>query len=305
MSLHYPSYITVNLQVEGVHLWKDAPDDIDILRNLHRHVFHIKVWKRVSHQDRNIEIIKFKHSILNYLREKYGVSELAYEMNQQLSINWLNFGSMSCEMIAHELTFRFNLMRCEVEEDGENGGGCESFVHQLKYNPIVFVIGRSCSGKDSFVKGHLPNYDHIGVSHFVKTFTKSASTEALNNTADLSPQIIKALKYEMQSRRFSRRVEDRNNICIEGIRQIEILKELIEECKLENTAFSIVHITSSLEDRIKRFNQRNRATDGGLSYEQLDELNSKLGMNEIELYLLQADGVELYTLNQQIITIVN
>ena len=31
------------------------------------------------------------------------------------------FGSRSCEMIAEELIVTFNLSRCEVSEDGENG----------------------------------------------------------------------------------------------------------------------------------------------------------------------------------------
>jgi len=50
--------VVVTLQVEGVHYWEDCPiPEVAFLKNLHRHIFHIKAMKTVQHNDRDIEII--------------------------------------------------------------------------------------------------------------------------------------------------------------------------------------------------------------------------------------------------------
>lgn len=103
--------IIVNLRIEGFHNWPDAFDEVDYLRHRHRHMFHICCKKRVTHDDRDIEIIQFRKQINAYL-------VLKYTSRDTLSCE---FGSMSCEMIAAELVEYFNLQYCSVLEDGENG----------------------------------------------------------------------------------------------------------------------------------------------------------------------------------------
>jgi hypothetical protein len=99
-------YIQVNLQVEGLHKWGDCNlEDVIYLRNLHRHIFHIKVIKQVTHNNRDIEIIMFKNQILFYLKGKYKG----------------NFGNMSCEDIAEDILKEFDCHIVEVLEDNENG----------------------------------------------------------------------------------------------------------------------------------------------------------------------------------------
>lgn len=100
------------LQVEGTHNWPDCPfDEVDYLRVPHRHVFYIKAYQRVMHDDRDVEFIMLKHSIEEYFKEKY------YDDKKKLCV----FGMKSCEMIASELCNIFKLSRCEVSEDNENG----------------------------------------------------------------------------------------------------------------------------------------------------------------------------------------
>jgi len=104
-----------SLQLEGIHNWPNCPhEEVAYLRNNHRHMFHIKTWVDVGHDDRDVEFIIFKHQVEEYLINKYG-------MNEELGIRVCEFGPMSCEMIARELIEHFNLSRCEVSEDGENG----------------------------------------------------------------------------------------------------------------------------------------------------------------------------------------
>ena len=100
------------LQKEGTHNWPGCPyDEVSYLKVPHRHVFHIKAYKRVNHSDRDVEFIMLKHQIDDYLHDHY------YKKKLKLCV----FGSKSCEMIAQELIDFFELSRCEVSEDGENG----------------------------------------------------------------------------------------------------------------------------------------------------------------------------------------
>lgn len=108
------------LQVEGTHNWPDCPyDEVAYLRDPHRHIFHIKAYKEVFHDDRDVEFIMMKHRIQKYFVEKYWAG-----WNQKEGFNGTalcEFGAMSCEMIAKDLISTFDLSRCEVSEDGENG----------------------------------------------------------------------------------------------------------------------------------------------------------------------------------------
>jgi hypothetical protein len=98
------------LQIEGTHCWPECPhDEVAYLRDPHRHIFLIKAYKKVTHDDRDVEFIMLKHTIQEYMEVKYFTESLC------------NFGAKSCEMIAEELIEQFELSRCEVSEDGENG----------------------------------------------------------------------------------------------------------------------------------------------------------------------------------------
>ena len=103
--------ILVSLQVEGFHYWKDAPEIVKFLRDSHRHIFHIEIEKEVSHADRDIEIILFKRSVLDFIKKIWGVKEREY----------VEFGGSSCEMIADIILTEFKCVKVKVTEDGENG----------------------------------------------------------------------------------------------------------------------------------------------------------------------------------------
>lgn len=103
--------IVVTLIIEGIHNYPKASGNENYLRFPHRHLFKIICTKDVSHLDRDIEIIDFKHLIKAYIDEKYKVPA--------------NFGELSCEMIALELATQFKCSRCIVLEDGENGAEVE------------------------------------------------------------------------------------------------------------------------------------------------------------------------------------
>lgn len=92
---------------EATHNWPECPfEEVSYLRDLHRHIFHIKAYKKVNHDDRDVEFIMLKHSIQLYLRTTYPGKTI---------------GAKSCEMLARELIEEFGLSKCEVSEDNENG----------------------------------------------------------------------------------------------------------------------------------------------------------------------------------------
>ena len=74
-------------------------------------MFYIRLEKEVTHNDRDIEIIKLKHDIIDYLKGKY--------FDEYLRTH--RFGGRSCEDIAEDLYIQFDAYSVEVLEDNENG----------------------------------------------------------------------------------------------------------------------------------------------------------------------------------------
>lgn len=104
--------IVITLQVAGVHRWSACPiPEVNYLKQYHRHMFHIKVWKTVEHDDRDVEIIMFKRDVKAHIRENY------FDVEHDACF----FGDMSCEMIAKIIYHEFSCSAVEVLEDGENG----------------------------------------------------------------------------------------------------------------------------------------------------------------------------------------
>ncbi len=103
-------YIEVKLDIEGLHSWPNCDiEEVEYLKYLHRHTFQFLCRAEVSHGDRDIEFIKFKHEIKNYIGQKY------YDAKYKCC----NFTGQSCETLAEELVHQFKLSQCSVSEDGE------------------------------------------------------------------------------------------------------------------------------------------------------------------------------------------
>ena len=114
--------IWVTFQKEGVHKYPAAATDpalatgdeydVSFLANLHRHIFHFRVWLDVFHNDRDVEFIQFKRWLERLYHSDQGVLSLDYK---------------SCEMIADDLYIHIadrypgRAVWIEVAEDGENG----------------------------------------------------------------------------------------------------------------------------------------------------------------------------------------
>lgn len=104
------NYIWVTAQKEMFHKYPEAPKGVEFLKNLHRHIFHFKIYLEINHTARDVEFILFKRYI----------EETINRMNDDLK-------SKSCEMISNYLAeivmrdYPNRKVMIEVSEDGENG----------------------------------------------------------------------------------------------------------------------------------------------------------------------------------------
>ena len=102
------NYIWITTSFEGFHKYPNAPKEVAFLKNEHRHIFHIKVWIEVFHNDRDIEFILFKRYVNTLIKKN-------------------NFDFKSCEMISDDLQKKISQkypnrkINIEVSEDLENG----------------------------------------------------------------------------------------------------------------------------------------------------------------------------------------
>ena len=108
------AFIKIKNQFEGIHRYKDAPDEVEFLKYDHRHIFTIRSKIQVFHEDRELEFIMVKRLIQRYLNERGDHSGCYY------------LGNKSCEQIAVEIydllkdRFGERKISVEVSEDNEN-----------------------------------------------------------------------------------------------------------------------------------------------------------------------------------------
>lgn len=132
--------IITQFQVEGYHRYENAPEQVKYLRDLHRHVFHIKAKIQVNHNDRELEFIMVKHKLKSLMEDvvdgDYAGLDIPPDMKTRLIEN-----KFSCEDLASILAvyvrtrmpqmlvsdpgkseqYRMRQVEVEVMEDGENG----------------------------------------------------------------------------------------------------------------------------------------------------------------------------------------
>ena len=106
--------IFVTTQFEGLHRWKDAPEEVAFLRAYHRHMFHVRFEVEVTKEDREIEFILCKRQ-LEKLIETLFVGEKLDMSCETIATHILDFMTRERAICANRAA------RCEVSEDGENG----------------------------------------------------------------------------------------------------------------------------------------------------------------------------------------
>ena len=103
------SFIWITTSFEGFHKYPMAPKGVEFLRNLHRHIFHVRVSISVTHNDREIEFILFKQYINQIIKDN----------NLQVNASC----EMMCDLLYESIHKKYpkREIRIEVSEDEENG----------------------------------------------------------------------------------------------------------------------------------------------------------------------------------------
>jgi hypothetical protein len=95
--------VVMRFTFEGVHRWPGAPQ-ASLLGEYHRHMFHVEARKPVRHDERDIEFIAERRSMVAYMNERFAC-----------------WSDASCETMARTLAEQFKCSQVAVFEDGENG----------------------------------------------------------------------------------------------------------------------------------------------------------------------------------------
>lgn len=121
MALQYihRTTIFVTTRFTGLHQWDQAPESVGYLRDLHRHLFGVRVEIEVLHNDRELEYHTVQKALAQFI---------VYELSGD---EWRTF--WSCEDIAGRIlvwaqqTYRDRgYYKVTVDEDGENGSTMEA-----------------------------------------------------------------------------------------------------------------------------------------------------------------------------------
>lgn len=116
--------VKIKTQFEGFHCWPEAPEEVKFLRDLHRHMFYVKVVIEVKDNDRELEFFILQRRI----------NKMIVTMKEDLEKKQ----RMSCESMAEylldflEIQYPSRKMEVEVNEDNENGSianNLESFIN--------------------------------------------------------------------------------------------------------------------------------------------------------------------------------
>ena len=100
--------VIIHNDIEGFHRYPNAPSFCKYLSHRHRHIFNIRSYFNVSHNEREIEINIARLDIEEDLKKCFGYP--------------CEFGDMSCESICEYLLDKYPALdRLEVTEDGYGG----------------------------------------------------------------------------------------------------------------------------------------------------------------------------------------
>lgn len=98
--------ICVTTQFVGFHKWDKAPKIVSWLRNFHRHIFYVKAYFEVSHNDRDLEFFMVQRALDKFMAKNIYLADVG-----------------SCESVAETILeeFKPQAYKVEVWEDKENG----------------------------------------------------------------------------------------------------------------------------------------------------------------------------------------
>lgn len=290
--------IGVKLSVEGVHYYPDASEnhgeEVKFLEFPHRHMFHIEVRVPVKHDDRDKEFLLLKRDVIRYLHTKY----------YQEDLDILDFGKMSCEMIAKDLMHAFRADNVKVSEDNENYAlvsledgerYCDDGIEykkeeKLKFpsniKNVTYVFGRVCSGKSTFVDNLIKDLTSQKLNQ--KTFIFEIG-EVVRILKKQEERIFQESLDQMIFNFIIKKLESNpmiDTVYIVGIRQKSLFLAFEKFFGPYMININRIFLNPTTTERRERFDKRNADKDKLLSFTQVELEERKLGLDELILFLI-------------------
>ena len=286
--------VGVKLRIDGIHCFPEAEPSVEYLIYPHRHTFYIEACVSVSHDNREIEFFTLKNQLRRYLVDEYW----------DPSIQCLDFGNLSCEMIARKLAEVFDLDYVKVSEDDNDYAEAFRTITTTKtedctkkeqpqvekkaqIKKMIQIIGKLCSGKtyaanklreDLTKKGY--SVLSIEVGEIIRALTGKEQRVFDKTLANQAFEEIKKIVLAHTDVDF---------VIVIGCRQVSLCKKLEQEFskKINDIQWKHIVYTLDIHDEIRksRFLARKDAKDNGATFEQLDKQDARLGINDLINYL--------------------
>ncbi len=135
---------------------------------------------------------------------------------------------------------------------------------------IIAVLGKVCSGKDTFAEKHV-NHTQIDIGSIVR---RLMNEEKRVHKEDLDLDIIAELRHI-----FTKSQDEK--FIVTGIRQMSILIELFGQCS--NTQVIWLEVPDT--ELKRRFINRESDKDKSLSFEEILRKDGMLGLDDLEIYV--------------------
>lgn len=290
--------IGVKLSVEGMHYYSDASEKhglpMKFLEFPHRHMFHIEVRVSVKHDNRDKEFILLKREVIEYLHSKY----------YQEALNALDFGKMSCEMIAKDLMHAFHADSVKVSEDDENYAlvsledgerYCDDGIEykkeeKLKFpsniKNVTYVFGRVCSGKTTYVDNLIKHLTSQKLNQ--KTFIFEIG-EVVRILKKQEERIFQESLDQAIFNFIIKKLESNpgiDTVYIVGIRQKSLFLAFEKFFGPYMINIDRILLNPTTTERRERFDKRNADKDKLLSFTQVELQERGLGLDELILFLI-------------------
>ncbi len=124
------SLIIVQFKQEGMHYYEDAPDEVDFLREPHRHLFHVRIEVAVTHLDRELEYFMVRGRLLQKVLAEnlFGLDKPVPSSCETMAKRLMELTEQVVKELRPDKPRYARVCRVQVMEDGENGSIVEGVL---------------------------------------------------------------------------------------------------------------------------------------------------------------------------------
>lgn len=154
---------------------------------------------------------------------------------------------------------------------------------------VTFVVGKICSGKDTYARNFPSTSPKIDIGDIVRELTL---TKERTHNKDLDTAIIETVKKRLQviaEEEWRAGLKAKWRVIITGVRQVSILDQLTCFIKFE-IKWPVEYVYLDVPDHILEFRylERQEGKDSKLTFQEAVERDNALGLGEVIDYVLKS-----------------